>query len=349
MPLNIPIFPSCGFFTRTLPSHTHSLCHSLSLITFLYFHFQYTYVSLFTFTPCHTQAVFLDSDQEPSISHSFVIRSAPSMRKEERVSSEQDKALEINLISAQNLKPPTSNLRRMQTYALLWVDPAHKVRTRTDRLGAENPTWNDKFFFKVPPDFLSSETSAVSIQIFAVGYLRDHLIGTVRFLTSNFIFSQARTPAFSAVQIRRPSGRFHGVLNIGASVIDGSEFPAMGERSAIGFPEQVGESERRWRHRIRSSAGAGENDVSVGGESMTSSSSSSSSSTSTSTSMVLEDWNGIRGDLAGNKGLNMRRASDGSGLLCGLMMTQRKFCSYPYPYPSVSDDFEWVPEKKSVR
>ena len=123
----------------------------------------------------------------------------------------------------------------------------------------------------------------------------------------------------------------------------------MGERSAIGFPEQVGESERRWRHRIRSSAGAGENDVSVGGESMTSSSSSSSTSTSTSTSMVLEDWNGIRGDLAGNKGLNMRRASDGSGLLCGLMMTQRKFCSYPYPYPSVSDDFEWVPEKKSVR
>lgn len=121
----------------------------------------------------------------------------------------------------------------------------------------------------------------------------------------------------------------------------------MGERSAIGFPEQVGESERRWRHRIRSSAGAGENDVSVGGESMTSSSSSSSSSTSTSTSMVLEDWNGIRGDLAGNKGLNMRRASDGSGLLCGLMMMQRKFCSYPYP--SVSDDFEWVPEKKSVR
>ena len=117
----------------------------------------------------------------------------------------------------------------------------------------------------------------------------------------------------------------------------------MGERSAIGFPEQVGESERRWRHRIRSSAGAGENDVSVGGESMTSSSSSS----STSTSKVLEDWNGIRGDLAGNKGLNMRRASDGSGLLCGLMMMQRKFCSYPYP--SVSDDFEWVPEKKSVR
>ncbi|KAL4599058.1 hypothetical protein ACB092_11G099400 [Castanea dentata] len=262
------------------------------------------------------------------------------MRKEERVSSEQDKALEINLISAQNLKPPTSNLRRMQTYALVWVDPAHKVRTRTDRLGAENPTWNDKFFFKVPPDFLSSETSAVSIQIFAVGCLRDHLVGTVRFLTSNFIFSQARTPAFSAVQIRRPSGRFHGVLNIGASVIDGSEFPAMGERSAIGFREQVGETERRWRHRIRSSAGAGENDVSVDGESTTSSSSS--TSTSTSTSNVLKDWNGNgnRVDLAGNKGLNMRRASDGSGLLCGLMMMQRKFC--PYPYPSVSYDFESV-------
>lgn len=119
-------------------------------------------------------------------------------------------------------------------------------------------------------------------------------------------------------------------------MIDGSEFPAMGERSAIGFREQVGESERRWRYRIRSSAGAGENDGSVDGESTTSSSSS--------TSNVLKAWNGNgngnRGDLAGNKGLNMRRASDGSGLLCGLMMMQRKFC--PYPYPSVSDDFDSV-------
>nr|DAD25036.1 TPA_asm: hypothetical protein HUJ06_026500 [Nelumbo nucifera] len=29
---------------------------------------------------------------------------------------------QINLISAQGLKPPTANLQRMQTYTVAWVD-----------------------------------------------------------------------------------------------------------------------------------------------------------------------------------------------------------------------------------
>ncbi|KAG6725531.1 hypothetical protein I3843_02G029800 [Carya illinoinensis] len=272
------------------------------------------------------------------------------MRRDDRV-SEQDhrepvRALEINLISAQNLKPPSPNLRRMQTYALVWVNPDHKVRTRTDRVGCENPTWNDKFFFKVSPEFLSSETSAVCIEIYAVGYLRDHLIGTVRFLTGNFpsaVSTGSRIPTFTAVQIRRPSGRFQGVLNIGAEVIFDSEFPALEGRSAIGYREQVEENERhrRWRENRRESwsNGDGENscpgsgDHSDGGDSTTSSSSSASN--------VLKDWNGIR-ELAGTKGL---KASNGAGLLCGLLM-QRKFCYSPKDEPRC---FGSIPGEGKVR
>ncbi|KAB1219531.1 hypothetical protein CJ030_MR3G012327 [Morella rubra] len=271
------------------------------------------------------------------------------MRKEGRVSErerEPMRGLEINLISAQNLKPPSPNLRRMQTYALVWVDPNHKVRTRTDRVGGENPTWNDKFFFKVSPEFLSSETSGVCIEIYAVSYLRDHLIGSVRFLTSNFpsaVASGSRIPTFTAVQIRRPSGRFQGILNIGSAVIVGSDMPAFGGRSAIGYREQVGENElhRRRRDSRRESwsngdgfsSGTCENawaesgDHSDGTDSTTSSSSSASN--------VLKDWNGIR-DLAGTKGLG---ESNGAGLLCGLLM-QRKFSFSPSDEPSC---FRWVP------
>lgn len=127
-------------------------------------------------------------------------------------------------------------------------------------------------------------------------------------------------------------------------MIVGSNFPALEGRSAIGYREQVGEKERRRRRRESWAYGDGisvascENscaeseDISDGGESTTSSSSSASN--------VLKDWNGVR-ELAGTKGLS---ASDGAGLVCGLLM-QRKFSFSPSDEPGC---FGWVPEHKKV-
>ncbi|KAF7826116.1 BON1-associated protein 2 [Senna tora] len=155
--------------------------------------------------------------------------------------TKMQQVLEINLISAQGLKPLSSARRKQQTYAVTWVDPSTKLRTRVDQIGGENPTWNDKFLFRVTPEFLASETSAVCVAIYSVGLLRDSLVGTVRFLISNILDSgddsdgdSIRTPTFCAVQIRRPSGSFHGVMNIGAMVLEGSDFPALNGISAIG-------------------------------------------------------------------------------------------------------------------
>jgi len=237
------------------------------------------------------------------------------------------KVLEINLISAQGLKPPSANLRRMQTYAIVWIDPSTKLRTRTDRVGSENPTWNDKFLFKVTPEYLSSETSGVSIEIYAIGCIRDALIGTVRFLVGNLRLSTPSAaitmPSCIALQIRRPSGRFHGVINIGANVIDGSDFWALHGASAIGFRDLMGESIRRRRKErqrdTKSSVGEDVNhscgesgDLSDGTDSTTSSSSTAST--------VLKDWNRV-GDFAGTN--LVRSSSDGGGLLCGLLMQRR--------------------------
>ena len=73
----------------------------------------------------------------------------------------------------------------MQTYVLAWVDSANKLRTQVDRVGVENPTWNNKFIFRFSSDFLACDTSVVAIEIYAVRVIRDHLIGTVRILISN--------------------------------------------------------------------------------------------------------------------------------------------------------------------
>ncbi|KAK8504161.1 hypothetical protein V6N13_132013 [Hibiscus sabdariffa] len=164
--------------------------------------------------------------------------------------AEMDKnyILELTLISAQELKK-TLKFRRMKTYALAWIDSTVKVRTCIDRVGGVNPTWNDKFLFRVSPEFLYSETSGISIEIFADGIFRDSLVGTVRLLVGNLLrigssYIPMRVPSFNAVQVRRPSGRFQGVLNVGASVLFGSDVPAMNNVPAINFRELIEEASR---------------------------------------------------------------------------------------------------------
>ncbi|KAL7002433.1 hypothetical protein U1Q18_003586 [Sarracenia purpurea var. burkii] len=233
--------------------------------------------------------------------------------------------LEINLISAQGLKTPSANLRRLQTYAIAWVDPSAKLRTRVDRIGGVNPTWNEKFLFRVIPDFLSCDTSAVSVEIYAIGYIKDPLVGTVRFLLSSCISTASiGTPNFTAVQIRRPSGRFHGVLNIAATVVNGLDITAITGLSAICFRDLMGEDRRRRNNRRGSdkseqSSGGESCDFSCGDSMDLSDGADSTTSSSSTTSTALKDWNCERGEMAGKKELK----SDGKGSLCGLML-QRK-------------------------
>ncbi|XP_019261540.1 PREDICTED: uncharacterized protein LOC109239428 [Nicotiana attenuata] len=133
---------------------------------------------------------------------------------------ENTQILEINLISAQSLKTPITDFRRMQTYALLWVDSSNKLRTKIDHFGGENPTWNDKFHFCVSPKFFSGDTFGVSVEIYVVGVLKDFLVGTVRLLLSSYFkgmvnreenFGEERTRS----QSRRQAAPQPEVVNTG--------------------------------------------------------------------------------------------------------------------------------------
>ncbi|XP_065879792.1 BON1-associated protein 2 [Euphorbia lathyris] len=230
----------------------------------------------------------------------------------------ETKILEINLISAQGLKPPSSKLLQMQTYAVVWVDSCTKLRTRIDRVGGENPTWNDKFLFKVTPEYLSRETSGVSFEIYAVGCLRNPLIGTARFLISNMPFSssikQVSTPSFVAIHIVRPCGKFQGVLNVGAMVNDGSDLTQLYGVPAVGYRDLMGKHCRRRRESKKIEEDAqGENSLGDSGEFSDGADSSSSSSSAAST--TLKDWNGVRDFVAASD----LRSSHGGGLFCGLL------------------------------
>ncbi|XP_043705562.1 uncharacterized protein LOC122655433 [Telopea speciosissima] len=165
--------------------------------------------------------------------------------------------LEINVISAQDLAPGTRNMR---TYAVAWVHPGRKLSTRVDSHGHANPTWNDKFVFRVDEQFLNSDTSAVMIEIYALRCFRDVRVGTVRVLVGNLVPPSVRSGGtthhigmrFVALQVRRPSGRPQGILNIGVAVLDSSmrSMPLYTHvsASAVGYRDLMGEEAHTPHH-----------------------------------------------------------------------------------------------------
>ncbi|KAG6593810.1 hypothetical protein SDJN03_13286, partial [Cucurbita argyrosperma subsp. sororia] len=162
--------------------------------------------------------------------------------------------LELNVISAQDLAPVS---RSMRTYAVAWVHPDRKLSTRVDTHGHNNPTWNDKFVFRVDDEFLHADTSAVMIEIYALHWFKDIHVGTVRILVGNLIPTQPRLHQFSqqpqvgmrfvALQARRPSGRPQGILNIGVALLHSSmrSMPLYSQlsTSAIGYRDLMGEED----------------------------------------------------------------------------------------------------------
>ncbi|KAK8648161.1 hypothetical protein V6N13_128922 [Hibiscus sabdariffa] len=161
--------------------------------------------------------------------------------------------LELNLISAQDLEPVVR--RRMKTYAVAWVNPKRKLTTRIDTEGHANPTWNDKFIFRVDDEFLSYNTSAVMVEIYAVHWFRDIHVGTVRIIIGNLLNPNSSGHhcelelgmKFVALQVWRPSGRPQGILNIGLTMLDSTRrsmplYMQMGS-SAVGYQYFMGEDD----------------------------------------------------------------------------------------------------------
>jgi hypothetical protein len=138
--------------------------------------------------------------------------------------------LELNIISAQDLKE-MHLFGMMQTYCVVWINFEKKLTTQIDRTGGANPTWNDKAIFRVEESFLRCETSAVMMEIYCVGCLRDTLLGTVRVLLSTLLKGYGSTDfsgmSFLALQVRRPSGHPQGILNLGTMILDGVDLHRM--------------------------------------------------------------------------------------------------------------------------
>ncbi|XP_015875518.1 uncharacterized protein LOC107412287 [Ziziphus jujuba] len=139
-------------------------------------------------------------------------------------SSTSIQLLEINMISAQDLSAVSKSMR---TFAVAWLNPNRKLTTRVDQNGHKSPTWNEKFVFRVDTQFLDDENSTLTIEIYESAWLRDIMIGSVTVMISDLVPAAIRSQRNSkmryvALQIRRPSGRPKGILNVGVTLLDGT-------------------------------------------------------------------------------------------------------------------------------
>uniref|UniRef100_A0A0E0K6T8 C2 domain-containing protein n=1 Tax=Oryza punctata TaxID=4537 RepID=A0A0E0K6T8_ORYPU len=152
--------------------------------------------------------------------------------------------LEVTVISAQDLHRRFG--RRVRAYAVAWADDAHKLRTGVDLAGGADPTWNDRFLFRVDDDFLRSETAAVTVEVRAPRrFGGDAVLGVTRIVVSTFVGSSgpssARGPTgrqVAALQLRRPrSLRPQGIVNVAVALLDASDARAVPLRSAPDSPD----------------------------------------------------------------------------------------------------------------
>jgi hypothetical protein len=147
---------------------------------------------------------------------------------------EGERLLEVTLISAQGLKPPSGLRRRLQAYAVAWVDAGHRIQTRPDASGGLDPAWHARLLFRVHEAALADDSrAAVTVEIYAAAagswHLGgDSLVGSARFLLGDhgLLSRPVGSPSMFAVGVRRPSGRVHGLLNLAASLVAVPPSPA---------------------------------------------------------------------------------------------------------------------------
>ncbi|KAK7397338.1 hypothetical protein VNO78_18506 [Psophocarpus tetragonolobus] len=126
--------------------------------------------------------------------------------------------LEINVISAQDLAEVAKTVR---AYAVAWVNPERKLATQVDNEGHTNPTWNEKFVFRVDDHFLNSDNSVIMMEIYCEARLRHVQMGSVAVMVSNLLPPNRKQKLrFVGLQIWGPSGRPQGILNIGVTLLD---------------------------------------------------------------------------------------------------------------------------------
>ncbi|CAN6546137.1 unnamed protein product [Malus baccata var. baccata] len=145
----------------------------------------------------------------------------PKYRRAVPAATTKFREIEVLMISAQDLKN-VKHVTQVRAYAVVYVEKDyHAARTSVDEHGGTNPTWNEVVKVKFREDLLENDVlAALNVDIYAHGLVREKPVGSARVLLCDVLKGgDAREPADNpiqcmTVQVWRPSGRPHGLLNL---------------------------------------------------------------------------------------------------------------------------------------
>lgn len=134
------------------------------------------------------------------------------------------RGMELTIISARDLKKATM-LSKTKTYAVAWISNDHKNRLRTpvDKNNGNDPNWNHAMKFALDEAALQQGRLLLEIAVYADATFRDKEIGRISISLNEFLNPGTTSAQFVSYQIRKPSGKPKGLLNLSVKLAEKAE------------------------------------------------------------------------------------------------------------------------------
>ncbi|CAM6081785.1 unnamed protein product [Calypogeia fissa] len=162
----------------------------------------------------------------------------------------EERAINLTVISANDLKK-VSHFGKQTSYVVAYIYTNRKQTTTVDNHGGVNPTWNAKLALEADEEQIRQGRLYITLEIHSHGTLGSKIIGTSKIPLSEVSKegSSSSGPQFMAVDVLRPSGKTHGVLNLSIALGEKRTVPVYQNRmppqayppaTAYGYPPQQG-------------------------------------------------------------------------------------------------------------
>ncbi|PWA37887.1 hypothetical protein CTI12_AA586080 [Artemisia annua] len=121
--------------------------------------------------------------------------------------------LELTIISAKHLKNVNWRNGHLSPYVIFWLDPTHKLATKSDDSNNTKPVWNERFILPVQP----GPNPALTLEVF-----HSKPSDTNKPLVDDVINSD--DDGIRSFDLKRPSGRASGKIRLKMSIRDNYQF-----------------------------------------------------------------------------------------------------------------------------
>lgn len=144
------------------------------------------------------------------------------------------RGMELTLISARDLKKP-SMLSKTKAYAVAWIsnDQKNRQRTPVDKNNGNDPNWNHAMKFTLHEAALQQGHLLLEIVVYANSTFGDKEIGRISIPVNEFLNHGATSAQFASYQIRKPSGKPKGLLNLSVKLAEKAEVKQQQQPQAV--------------------------------------------------------------------------------------------------------------------